>query len=737
MTTKISQCRICRNPNLLSIIDLGNHALSSRFPRSDDPDPIESPLTLIKCDDTTNTCNCGLLQLSHNVSGDELYLQHYGYRSGLNNTMVKHLNNLTQEIETKIKLKEGDIALDIGSNDCTLLKSYSLNDKLKRVGIDPTGRQFSQYYPDSVTLIPTFFSADIYNETFPDEKAKVVTTISMFYDLPDPVAFAGDIKKILAPDGIWVTEQSYCITMLERNSFDTICHEHLEYYTMKQLKYIADKVGLQIIDVSLNECNGGSFRVTLAHTTNNKSLAVNDLLMLEEKIALHTLTPLNDFVARCETMKHELVSLLKEKVREGKSIYLYGASTKGNTLLQYYGLDNSIITAAAERNPEKYGRYTPRTKIPIISEKEMREQHPDFLLVLPWHFKEEFLEREKDYMDNGGSIIFPLPTLEIYPKKKALITGINGQIGSYLAELLLTKSYTVYGLIRRLPDNPIPGVKYRLCCFNDCNSMKEIIRQLVPDEIYNFAAQSDAVISLQQPELTMWINNNIVTALCEITKELGVKLFQASSIEIYKGINRDKIDESCKEFYPRNPYAIAKLAAHWTIRNYREQYKCYSVNGIIANAESPRRASKYVTRKITSGVKTTLIDPNFVLTLGNLSSERDWIHAADVATAAWLILQQDHPSDYMIGLGEKHTIRDFVESAFNKVGISLQWKGPRNSLDEVGIDEATGRVLVKIDNAFFRTYEAMLDVCGDNTRLRSIGWRAEYTLDDIIVELLQ
>lgn len=415
MATKITCCRICRNPNLLTVFDLGSQALSSRFPKIGDRDPIEAPLTLVKCDDTTDQAKCGLLQLSHNVSGDELYLQHYGYRSGLNNTMIQHLGGLVKEIEGKIELKTDDVVLDIGSNDCTLLKTYSLGDKLYRLGIDPTGKQFAQYYPDSVCLKADFFNADTYSQATCN-KAKVVTTISMFYDLPDPVAFAKDIKSVLAPDGIWVSEQSYCLTMLERNSFDTICHEHLEYYTLQQFQYIAHAAGLRIVDVSLNECNGGSFRVTLAHDDSSlkQSEAVDTMVQREKEIALYTLKPLAAFVQRCEHMKMELMLFLSEQKAAGKTIYLYGASTKGNTLLQYYGLDHTIITAAAERNPEKYGRCTPRTHIPIISEAEMREQKPDFLLVLPWHFKTEFLQREKEYMARGGIIVFPLPQLEVY-----------------------------------------------------------------------------------------------------------------------------------------------------------------------------------------------------------------------------------------------------------------------------------------------------------------------------------
>ena len=413
MADQVTECRICRNKNLTTIYDLGNQALGSRFPTVDQPEPMSAPLILVKCDGDNS---CGLLQLSHNVSSDELYLQSYGYRSGLNNTMITHLSGLVSEIESKVDLLDGDIVLDIGSNDCTLLKSYTNGDKLQRVGIDPTGTQFKDYYPDSVCLVPKFFNAAEYKNSFGDQKAKVVTSVSMFYDLPDPLIFSRDIKEILHEDGIWVTEQSYCMTMLERNSFDTICHEHLEYYMLKQLQYIADNVGFVITDVSLNDCNGGSFRVTLRHS-GTKYQHLDQMLEIESKV---TNDELQEFVKRCDKMKDELVTFISDKVAQGKTVYLYGASTKGNTLLQYYGLDNSLITAAAERNTEKYGRRTPKTNIPIIPESEMREANPDYLLVLPWHFKTEFLQREHEYLENGGHIIFPLPNMEIYDKNNSI-----------------------------------------------------------------------------------------------------------------------------------------------------------------------------------------------------------------------------------------------------------------------------------------------------------------------------
>jgi NDP-4-keto-2,6-dideoxyhexose 3-C-methyltransferase len=412
-SVKITECRICGNQDIPVVFDLGVHHLSSRFPAANEPDPIQVPLELVKCNDLNNDC-CGLLQLSHNTSEEELYLHDYGYRSGLNNTMINHLTSLVNEIQDTIKLNENDIVLDIGSNDSTLLRAYP--NTLIKVGIDPTGTQFKEFYPDNVTLLPTFFDASVYNSRF-TEKSKVITSVSMFYDLPSPLKFAQDIKSILAQDGIWVSEQSYCVTMLENNSFDTICHEHLEYYTLKQFQFIANHVGLQIINVTLNSCNGGSFRVTLAYPGQYPvNPMVNELLNQELELNLSDLKPIYEFIERCEEGKDTLMTFLRKEHAQNKTIYLYGASCKGNSLLQYYGLDNSIISAAAERNEAKYGCRTPRSHIPIIPESEMRENNPDYLLVLPWHFKKEFLEREKEYIENGGCIIFPMPTLEFYRK---------------------------------------------------------------------------------------------------------------------------------------------------------------------------------------------------------------------------------------------------------------------------------------------------------------------------------
>lgn len=407
MYETITCCRSCKQSLLTSLFDLGEQYLASRFPKIGEEDPIKAPLELVMCENP----ECELIQLSVTVNSGELYTNRYGYRSGLNQSMITHLSNLVKEIEDFVELNEGDIVLDIGSNDCTLLKSYSLKN-INKVGIDPTGLQFKEYYPTNVDLLPTFFNAQVFLD-YSSKKAKVVTSISMFYDLPDPVAFARDVKNILADDGVWVMEQSYCQLMISQNSFDTICHEHLEYYTSKSIQYICKQASLKIFHVSENTCNGGSFRLYLTHEDSNYNVDDSVATMFKQECV--NKETIRKFVNKCQEIKTTLMDFINKVKTENKTIYLYSASTKGNTLLQYCGIDYRIITAAAERNPEKYGCYTPGTHIPIVSEADMRVAKPDYLIALAWHFRESFLANEEEYMNNGGKMIFPLPILQCYP----------------------------------------------------------------------------------------------------------------------------------------------------------------------------------------------------------------------------------------------------------------------------------------------------------------------------------
>jgi hypothetical protein len=327
--------------------------------------------------------------------------------------MSEHLTGIAVEAERRLVLAPDDWVLDIGSNDATLLKGYETAG-LRRVGIDPTVAQYREFYPPGILAVPDYFSAAIYGSAAP-KKAKVITAIAMVYDLQDPHSFVADIARCLDPEGIWIFEQSYLGTMLAHNAFDTICHEHLEYYSLGVLKRLLETHGLRIFDVAFNDINGGSFRIYACHDAAGfRELPIVEAVCQREKEkGLDTPEPMRRLRRWSEEFREQLRSLLGDIKAEGKTVYLYGASTKGNTLLQYCGLDRATIVAAADRNPKKWGRRTPGTDIPIISEDDARRAGPGYFLVLPWHFKEEFVAREKSFLAGGGRMIFPLPELTI------------------------------------------------------------------------------------------------------------------------------------------------------------------------------------------------------------------------------------------------------------------------------------------------------------------------------------
>ena len=345
----------------------------------------------------------------------EMYGENYGYRSGLNQSMIDHLADKVAYLERKVRLKAGDTVLDIGSNDATLLKSYSVSG-VHRVGIDPTGEKFRDYYPSDITLAPTFFSADAYRGVTKNA-ARLVTSIAMFYDLESPVDFARQIESILTDDGIWHFEQSYMPSMLRMNSYDTICHEHVEYYSLSVVNRILGLAGMKLVDVVMNAVNGGSFAVTAAKASNesvtiNHSI-INWLLDQEGRMGLNTPRPYREFEERVFRHRDDLTRLIRAIKSDKKTVLGYGASTKGNVTLQFCGLTANEIPAIADVNPEKFGRCTPGTHIPIISEIEAKAMKPDYFLVLPWHFKDGILRREKEYLRGGGRFIFPFPEIEI------------------------------------------------------------------------------------------------------------------------------------------------------------------------------------------------------------------------------------------------------------------------------------------------------------------------------------
>jgi C-methyltransferase-like protein/putative zinc binding protein/methyltransferase family protein len=404
---EIERCRICERPNLLTVLSLHEQYLTGVFPCTRGEPITKGPLELVWCTD------CGLLQLKHSYDPDEMYGENYGYRSGLNASMVAHLAEKARALVAMAKIEADDVVLDIGSNDATLLRA--MPDEARRIGIDPTGTKFAEHY-GGLELIPEFFSADAVEPALAGSKPRLVTSIAMFYDLESPPAFVRDIARILADDGIWHFEQSYMPSMLRTTSYDTICHEHLEFYSFGIVKKLLEDCGLKVLEVEMNDTNGGSFAVTAskAQAPYTPNFPVIDWLLRQEDVmGLDTPAPFRDFERRIFEHRSQLLELIQAIVSSGKTILGYGASTKGNVLLQFCNITEELIPAIAEVNEDKFGCFTPGTEIPIVSEAEARAMDPDYYLVFPWHFKHAVLQRERDFRARGGKFIFPLPEITI------------------------------------------------------------------------------------------------------------------------------------------------------------------------------------------------------------------------------------------------------------------------------------------------------------------------------------
>lgn len=410
---------MCGLAELETVLDLGMQALTGVFPRIGEPSPARGPLQLAKC---TAENGCGLVQLRHSVAGAEMYGQNYGYRSGLNGTIVEHLRLIVDELSERVSIQPGDTVLDIGSNDGTLLSFYDR--RTTRIGIDPTAAKFRSMYASDDVIVTDFFSSARYREVA-DGKARIITSIAMVYDLEQPRTFAEDIRDVLAPDGLWCFEQSYLPSMLDTNAYDTVCHEHLEYYGVLQIEWLLKRSGLKMVDVQKNGVNGGSFRVIAAHqgSAHDEAASVRALLDEERNERPSSISALRKFAARVEAHRLRLNSVLAGLTQAGKTVYGYGASTKGNVLLQYCGIGPDTLPFIAEVNEDKFGRVTPGTCIPIIPEDQARQQQPDVFLVLPWHFRDFICHKERGYLSRGGQLLFPLPEIDLVAYDRPPVTA--------------------------------------------------------------------------------------------------------------------------------------------------------------------------------------------------------------------------------------------------------------------------------------------------------------------------
>ena len=735
VVNKSQKCRICNSEHMNTVISLGEQYITSRFPIYGDFSTPKTQIHLSLCSE------CGLLQLEETVNPSELYEYEYGYRSGISHTMRAHLKQYQEEIVSWVTLNPGDVVVDIGSNDSTLLQLYSTD--LKRIGIDPTGNQFESYYGD-VELIPTYFTVDEFRKVYQTEKCKVVSSISMFYDLPNPVQFAKDIYEILDEDGIWTCEQSYMPTMLKSNSIDTICHEHLEYYALTQIKRIADMANFKIIDVTLNECNGGSFRVYFAKQGSTRFVEhtekIQSWLKEEDELGIMREDTYRRFIENCDKEIDKLCYFVRDILPSNhKTMYVYGASTKGNCLLQYANLGEQCMKYAVERNPNKIGKMT-CTGIEIISEETMRQQPPNYLLVLPWHFKREIIEREDEFLTNGGQLVFPFPHFEIVSKKpRVLITGCDGMIASYMKERC-TEEYTLYGIARKRfstedPECTVDAAMTRvLMDMTHTDKLEKIIQMIHPTIIIHLAGISSAYRAFLNPIDTLDVNGMTTAHICDIIHRHGLttRLFNASSSEIYKGhvdydVNDE--DENTHMFHP-HPYSIAKIMGHTMVDFYRNTYQFPFSNGIIFTTESIRKRPEFLINKVklhAAKWKHTK-EP---LVLGNLDSYRNIIHASDVANAIYTIVNQPTGANYCICNTQSVKMYDIVVKIYENMGIMLDTK---DEASNVLTEQITHLPVVILQESPVGSDTQPVHIRGYPNKLLKLGWSPIMTLDDILRE---
>jgi len=427
---------------LVPVIDLGHQFLQGSFlkPPMQTPPMRKVPMQLVRCDVAQSEDACGLLQLAHSIPPEILYAN-YWYRSGTNETMRQHLAEIASTALSLVAPTQRRV-LDIGCNDGTLLRH--IPDEFERWGIDPS--DIAAAIEPPIRVINTVFPSDRATHCLRDLRFDLVTSVAMFYDLENPVGFARNVSALLDAEGIWVLEMSYMPLMLAMNSFDTVCHEHLEYYSLSVLETIMARAGLRIFRVSLNWINGGSIRcyVCKADCFRYDAAAARDLIrrlqISEFELQLDTSAPYRAFQLRIDALRTDMNRLLDRIHADGERIHVYGASTKGNVLLQWYGIDSYKIPYAADRNPDKVGALTLGTGIRIISEAQSRQMRPDYYLVLPWHFKKEFLTRERATIQNGTSMIFPLPDITVVNSANLEAEIAKADItGNMLEDLLASK----------------------------------------------------------------------------------------------------------------------------------------------------------------------------------------------------------------------------------------------------------------------------------------------------------
>ncbi len=419
----LENCKVCGSSALTDVMAIPPQYLSPTFTRDNEEEGelarLRVPMTMTLCDRSIDQKGCGLLQLREEVEPDLLY-RRYFYRSAVSDTMRNDLRDVITDIAGRVKLKPGDIVVDIGANDCTTLGFYPKD--LCRVGFEPARNIDWSNVDPGIVIINDYFSGAPFSKRFPGAKAKAVGCNAMFYDLGDPNSFTADVKSILAPDGIWCIQLSYLSLMLTNMNFYDICHEHLSYYSLAALQALMQRNGLAVFDASTNAVNGGSLRAFVTHAENTaaftetgrKNLAA--LAATETELKLAEAQTYRDYFRKIMDLAHRVTQYMRADIQRGGKVFGLGASTKGNVLLQLFGITKQMMPYISERNPDKVGLRTLGTDFELISEERARSLRPSSMLVLPWYFKDEIVARERKYLDQGGKLLIPMPYAHVVAK---------------------------------------------------------------------------------------------------------------------------------------------------------------------------------------------------------------------------------------------------------------------------------------------------------------------------------
>jgi len=419
----LEKCKVCGSNDLTKVLTLNEQFLSPTFVKTNKDNKlaeIKSPLTLVLCDKEKNNKNCGLLQLREITEPDLLYKQYF-YRTATNDTMRKDLNNLVDQVLKIVNPNEKDIVVDIGSNDCTMLNFYE--NKFQLVGFEPAKNIKFIDKGKNIKIINNYFNSKNFKENFQEKKAKIITSCAMFYDLENPIQFVKNIEEILDDNGVWCCQISYLDSMIRFNNFYDICHEHLSYYSLESFEYLINKLNLKLFYAETNAVNGGSVRLYICKKISNKfdkpdlASKLNKLRNEEKKLKLTVVETFLNYEKIVTELKIKTVKFVEEIIENKKTVLALGASTKGNVILQHFGLDKEKIPFISERNSEKVGLKCLGSDIELISEEKAREINPEAFIVLPWNFKKEIVEREKEYLKKGGKLMFVMPYPHIVTNK--------------------------------------------------------------------------------------------------------------------------------------------------------------------------------------------------------------------------------------------------------------------------------------------------------------------------------